>query len=608
MSKGDSQDNLLESIRRERDMYADTLALSNAAFKEKVKELSINKRIGDSMRWNLDRRRICTEIVDIIVDETICENCSLWLIDPDTGEMELVAAKGQKDSEASFYGSGEWNSSQFKFYAGVIGRVAKTGKPLLISDVTKNNVFINAKAHKAGDVTSLLCLPIKGEENVMGIVNMSHPDVGAFTREDELSLSLITNQASLAFASLLMFERLQNFNERLEQKVDTRTRELKFSENKYRSFTEHAGDAIFVVGRKSKIIEEANGRACGYTGYEKSELVGQDIRFLFDDKTKMFFDGILAEGHGRLEGKSLRKGDGSEIFVDVTVNTITTQTGEVAHLIIRDVTHRLSLEAKLRDYSEHLEDLVAKRTEELREAQGELLQASKMAALGEMASGVAHEINNPLAVIRGYAENIVDNMKRRGNDQETIEDLEDSLYTIITQADKCDKLTSTLLGLARRQEMVVAQVNLAQVIGQSIHFTSYKAKGRDITIEKHIPDDLPEIRSDANMLEQILINLYNNALDAVGDVGSVTTNAKASGSNVTITVKDNGPGISAEDIKKIFTPFFTTKPLGEGTGLGLPMCQRLARRLRGRLSVNSTPGAGATFTIELPLDINLNNN
>ncbi len=584
----------------ERDAYASSLTSINFSFREKVKEFSIIKRIGDSMRWNLNRRRICVEIVDIIIDETASENCSLWIVNPEREVIEIVSARGQRDADASYRNFGEDGGSEVGIDEGPVGWVVKTGKPLLLEDIEKSEQFKESASSIGSNVRSLLCIPLKGEHEVIGVVNMSHPDPGAFSKEDELALGLITNQAALAFANLMLLERMQEFNERLEREVEERTRDLRYSEGKYRSFTEQANDAIMVVERKSSRIVEVNGRACDYTGYSKVELLGKDIRFLMDEKLKVKFESVLLEGSGHIESYPIKTRDKGPTFADISVNTIATESGELAHLIIHDITNRLRMEEELKEYSEHLEEKVEKRTAELEQAQGELMHASKMAALGELSSGVAHEVNNPIAVIRGYAEDLLDSGEKASIDAG---ELDGALNIIMEQADKVEKITRVLLNLSRKQEMSISSANVCDLINQSIRFASHKGKDKKVTFEKRFGSDVPQIVTDASMLEQVLLNLYNNALDAIEEVGTISTVTNMENDSIKITIKDNGPGISTENLKKIFNPFFTTKPIGRGTGLGLSTCRRLISRLNGTLGVVSVLGEGTEFTIELPLRI-----
>lgn len=604
MSRIEELERRLEELEKERDAYARALKAANAAFAEKVKEASIIKRIGDSVRWTLDKPTLCREIVDIIIDETIAENCSLWLVDPSRGFISLAAARGQSENRASYYDELDSRAGRMAMGEGAAGWVAKVGSPVLIKDTTKNKKrFKPLDTEISSSIRSLLCLPIFSKDTVIGVVNMSHPDVGAFSKENERALGLITNQAGLAFANIFLFDRLQNFNQKLERMVAERTRELSYSESKYRSFTEHAGDAILVIEREGGKIIEVNSRACEYTGYAKEELLGGDIEFLLTRELSGELRHILEKGNGRIDGYPMRRRSGEEFYTDITVNVIDTQSGEVAHMIVRDITHRRNLEARLREYSEHLEEMVAKRTDELREAQSDLMQASKLAAIGEISSGVAHEINNPIAVISGYVEDLIDRFKTMGEKGLRPEDVLWSLQLILSQVERCKEITKSLLDFTRRHELSVSSVNINQIVLQSIGYIERQIRGKRIEIRRDFDGSLPIVRTDASVLEQVLLNLYGNAVDAVSGSGAIITRTSHEGGVVKITVQDTGEGIPKDDLPKIFEPFYTTKPVGKGTGLGLSICQHLLERLQGRIDVESQPGHGTAFTITIPVNI-----
>ncbi|MBI4828809.1 MAG: PAS domain S-box protein [Nitrospinae bacterium] len=482
------------------------------------------------------------------------------------------------------------------------GWVALHGSSMLIKDVTKSKRFQKLESKVSDQIKSILCMPIQGEEEVIGVINMSHPDIGAFSRENERALTLITHQAALAFNNLYLLERIKSFNERLEHVVAERTRELRYSESKYRSFMEQAGDAIVVAerGGEGRIIE-VNDRACAFTGLMREELAGKPLASLVEPASQKELKELLHGGEGARSDIRVRRHSGASLYADISANTIVTPGGEVTHLIIRDVTLRKELEAKLKEYSERLEELVEQRTRELRKAQGELVLASKMAAVGELASGVAHEINNPLAVISGYAEDLLDKLRKKLPLEP--DEVAEALAMITRQSDRCQEITNSLLNFTRTEELRLALVDVSYVVLQAIHFATHRAKRREIEFQTDFDKSLPHITSDASMIEQVLLNLYNNAIDAIEATGKVVTSTRLEGPNVIISVRDTGSGIPRELQDKIFNPFFTTKPVGKGTGLGLSICHKLVERLHGQIAVSSEVGVGTEFTIALPASL-----
>lgn len=231
------------------------------------------------------------------------------------------------------------------------------------------------------------------------------------------------------------------------------------------------------------------------------------------------------------------------------------------------------------------------------------IQSSKMAALGKMAAGIAHEINNPLAVISEKAGWMKDLLKTEDlAKSENFQEFADAVNKIEHHMNRAKTITHRLLGFARRMEPVSETVNVNQVMDETIDFLENEARYRNIDIQTDYSPDLPSIISDSTQLQQAFLNILNNAIDAIGKDGEILirTSFIAKNNAVAIEISDNGPGIPKEALHKIFDPFFTTKEVGKGTGLGLSISYSIVEKLGGRIMVASQEGVGTTFTIYLP--------
>lgn len=231
------------------------------------------------------------------------------------------------------------------------------------------------------------------------------------------------------------------------------------------------------------------------------------------------------------------------------------------------------------------------------------IQSSKMAALGKMAAGIAHEINNPLAVIgekAGWMKDLLkkEDLSRSPNFQEFAE----AVSKIELHVNRAKKITHRLLSFGRRLEPVAERVDVNRVLEESIEFLENEARYRNIDIQRELASSLPYITSDSSQLQQVFLNIINNAIDAIGKNGRiiVKTYFIPATSRVAVEISDNGPGIPKHLLDKIFDPFFTTKEVGKGTGLGLSISYTIIENLGGRLMVASEEGQGTTFTIYLP--------
>jgi two-component system NtrC family sensor kinase len=232
-----------------------------------------------------------------------------------------------------------------------------------------------------------------------------------------------------------------------------------------------------------------------------------------------------------------------------------------------------------------------------------LIQSSKMAALGKMAAGIAHEISNPLTVIAEKAGWIKDLLATEEvAASENFQELSDAVNKIEFHVVRGKKVIQRLLGFARRMELVAEQVNINTVLDESIEFLKNEASYRNIEIQTDYAPDLPWTTTDPTQLQQVFLNILNNSIDAIGKEGKIVIKTGvADNQELVIEFSDNGPGIPKEVLPKIFDPFFTTKVVGRGTGLGLSISYSIIKQLGGRIMVDSEVGHGTTFTIRLPV-------
>jgi two-component system NtrC family sensor kinase len=233
----------------------------------------------------------------------------------------------------------------------------------------------------------------------------------------------------------------------------------------------------------------------------------------------------------------------------------------------------------------------------LQTTQDQLVQSEKLASLGQLAAGIAHELNNPLGTILLYADIM---LKEQGDQDFHTDDIE----IILRETKRCKNIVSALLEFARQNQVITQPTDINELINNIIQLSKQHYQNLPIEFIHTLDPDLPQIQADANQLQQVLENLINNAVDAMPEGGQVLirTYNKPAGS-VTIEVEDTGIGIPPENINKIFTPFFTTKRIGEGTGLGLAIVYGIIKMHRGQINLSSKLRKGTTFTITLPVKL-----
>ncbi len=237
-----------------------------------------------------------------------------------------------------------------------------------------------------------------------------------------------------------------------------------------------------------------------------------------------------------------------------------------------------------------------------------LLQSNKMAALGKLAAGVAHEVNNPLTLIRESAGWVKDLLSEEDPQKMTnYEDINETLDKIDRHVERAKGVTQRMLGFGRRMDPLQEDVSINSVLSETLTFLESEALHQNIAIEKQLAPDLPSITSDPNQIQQVFLNVLENAIDAIttngGNEGTITlrTGSTPEGKEIFAAISDTGGGMPPELQQKIFDPFYTTKAVGEGTGLGLSITYGILEKIGGRITADSEMGKGSTLTVYFPL-------
>ena len=260
---------------------------------------------------------------------------------------------------------------------------------------------------------------------------------------------------------------------------------------------------------------------------------------------------------------------------------------------ISGAIHQMELEQSLQGYYEQLEDEVEKRTKDLEQVQEKLIRSERLAAVGELASGVGHELRNPLNVIRncGYLLNMSLEEK---NDEEAL----NTLQVLDKQIDIANKIVTDLLDFTRIKPPAQSKIDVNSLIKESLTWITVPGS---ITIDSHLNGNSLQVRTDAEQISRVFTNIISNAIQAMNGDGKLEIDTGTEGEFAWAEFKDNGCGIPEENLEKIFEPLFTTKP--KGIGLGLAITKRLVEQNGGKIEVSTQPDQGTTFTVKLPLEI-----
>ena len=370
-------------------------------------------------------------------------------------------------------------------------------------------------------------------------------------------------------------------------------REIRESKEKFeRLFMDNPEAAVYV--NPDFHILDVNPCFSELFGYSLDEVKGKHINSAIVPKDKMEEAEMLdkkAEKRYFFHGTVRKRKDGSLVPVSISVAPITVEgrlTGYVG--LYKDVTERKQMERKLQEYSEHLEELVEKRTRQLKEAQEQLLKSERLAAIGEIAAMVGHDLRNPLTSIAGATYYLKTKLEQKMD--KTAKDMVELIEKDIKYS---DTIISDLLRYSREIHLELTETTPKSITKHAL--TSIKVP-KNIRIS-NLTDNKPKIKIDAQKMNRVLVNITKNAIDAMPKGGKLTITSKKTNGKLEITFTDTGRGMQKDIFEKIWTPLFTTK--AKGMGLGLPICKRIVEAHGGDISVESIVGKGTTFTVTIPI-------
>ncbi len=399
-------------------------------------------------------------------------------------------------------------------------------------------------------------------------------------------------------------ERRQHVLSELEtahRQLQLRTANLEVSEQRYRELFENAHDAIWVHDLDGNITA-ANRAGEALSGYSRKELIGMNVRsFLTEDslnlagriRSKLFLGEPVEQPY---EQRLIRRG-GTVAILHLTTNLIKENGKPTGFLhIARDVTREKEMQDKLSAAYQELRES----HQRLKESQEHLIQAEKLTSLGQLTASFAHEVNNPLSGILVYTQLL---MKKIAGDNMPKETALDYLSKMEFELIRSTKLIRNLMDFARQSPPAFREVNINEVVTRSFDLAAHSAELQHVQVTKELAPSLPKVIADFDQLHQVCTNLILNAIQAMPEGGRLTLRTSVDNNQLKIEVQDTGHGISPENMRRLFTPFFTTKREVKGVGLGLAVAYGIVQRHKGKIEVQSKEGEGTTFTIYLPLHL-----
>ncbi len=373
----------------------------------------------------------------------------------------------------------------------------------------------------------------------------------------------------------LMATKLEESHSGLEQKINERTAKLKESEEKYRESINSANDAIFTLDMNTAQIIDSNKKAEELSGYSKSELNELKVWDMYSNQDKKRLEKLWEEvrenGSGTLHDINHKRKDGSIVPTSLSVSVIEYGNRKFVQKICRDITERKKMEQQL-------------------------IRTERLAAIGELAAEVAHEINNPLGGLQNFVKMIE---KEPGNIPQTKE----FINLIQEGLKRIEVIVKRLTTFSKPYVLRMSKYNLNDIIKESLIFMEHRIENENISLQKRFTPNLPPVYVDVDNVSQVIINLLANAFDSMPNGGKLLIESqlcKEHESCVQFLITDTGYGIKKDEVDKIFDPFFSTKGNGKGIGLGLAISKRIMEDHGGNIRVASSSGKGTTFAVCFP--------
>jgi two-component system NtrC family sensor kinase len=523
-------------------------------------ELKFIADLGRSLLFTVHPKKVANKVAYAIRLASGCDVCA-FVVQLDKIGLVSCAFDARGEVEASFLHRERFDR-WLDFLPPQIGYTLDSENDFLLTSVDHTFEYISP-------------LHINGE--VKGAIIAGFPSDEIFTERTERVIDAAAQVAAMSV----------NLTAHYESTIDSSISQAK---EEHRKFTEAVLDALpvslYVVDRDYRIVTWNHHREVGTQGIPRDAAIGRDV-----------FEVLARYPDGRLKDEFERA------FVSGRIERIEQQTidekGQTRHWMVSKVPMRDKVSNEVSHVITVGEDVTARV-----EAIHAIGRAEKLAAVGRLAAGVVHEINNPLATIAACAESLEARVKEGAFDGVAdVDDLNEYLDLIKSEAFRCKSITNGLLDFSRMRAIDRRPLDLAETIDSSANLLSHQKRGNGITIEVDHRETLQLVNADGGQIQQAVIALGTNAIDAMPNGGTLTLRAFNQANGVVVEIEDTGVGIAAENLSKVFEPFFTTKEVGRGTGLGLAVCYGIITDHGGRLSVRSNFGVGTTFSILLPAAI-----
>jgi len=554
--------------------------------------LEISKAIASGLYLE-DVLRLIVTVTAKVMDSKIC---SLWILDEKDQKLKLKATQSISEEylKERSLGLGE----------GVVGHVALHNRPMAILDVFKEPLYKEKELAKREGLVSMLSVPMCMKDRIIGVINCYTSYPHSFSRMEEEMLTTVANQAALCIENSGLMETL-DIDEILRLVLEGVTKNIGFDRarlymvNEKRNVLE-CKMAVGVDEEKMKGIVlplDPRNSVVARSVFEKQPFIipdaSQDPRVNPILKEKFNLHSLVVipllvkeKALGVIAADHLEPGKNVTRETLESVMTFAQQAGLAIHNAFRY--------QELKNFSQQMEEKIQKTTAELRKTEAQLIRSEKLAALGQLAAGIAHEIRNPLTSINILIHSLRESLSSKNSHREDLKVIEEEI-------DRINEIVDQFLRFARPSPPLLEKAEASSIFEEILQLLRPQIEKQRISVQKNFRS-LPPVTIDKEQMKQVALNLLLNAIQAMPKGGRLKLSGRIPTGNqwIQLSIQDSGIGIPPEDMDKLFDPFFSTRE--GGIGLGLSIAHRIIDQHHGRIEAESTPRKGTLFTIMLPLE------
>jgi signal transduction histidine kinase len=571
------------------------MVLMKAEKDPKSKEINALLEISKAIASGLYLEDVLRLIVTVTANLMDSKICSLWILDAKEQKLKLKATQSISEEYLK--------ERSLTMGEGVVGHVALRNQPMAIFNVLKDPLYKEKELAKKEGLVSMLSVPMCIKDRVIGVINCYTSYPHSFSKNEEEMLTTVANQAAICIENSGLMETL-DIDEILRLVLEGVTKNIGFDRARLYLVNEKRNilECKMAVGIDEERIKgialrlDPEDSVVARSIFEKQPFIIQDaskdprvnpmIKEKFNLHSLVVIPLLVKE-----KALGAIAADSVESNKSITKEALESMMAfaQQAGLAI----HNAFMYQELKTFSRQMEEKIQKTTADLSKTEAQLIRSEKLAALGQLAAGIAHEIRNPLTSINILIHSLTENLSSGNSQKEDLKVIEEEIHRI-------NEIVDQFLRFAKPAPPLLKKADVISIFEETLQLLRPQIEKQGIVIQKEF-QPLPPILMDREQMKQVILNLLLNAVQAMLKGGHLSVKGHIPKGDrwIKLSIQDSGVGISGEDINKLFDPFFSTKE--GGMGLGLSIAHRIIDQHHGKIEVESTPGEGTLFTVWLPI-------